>query len=73
MNNNKEFLTKLAQLLEEYDMSIFWSCGECSDLHGVYDECMKIYSNKELKSIATVDGGGIEAKDIRDSLEDSND
>lgn len=38
----KEFLGKLKALLAEYDASISWSCGPCSDTHGIYDECMTV-------------------------------
>jgi hypothetical protein len=41
-NLDKEFLSKLKVLLEEYDASIDWSCDPCSDMHGVYDDHLEI-------------------------------
>lgn len=38
MTKRTEFLQKLKQLLEEYDVSISFSVGDCSDTHGLYDE-----------------------------------
>lgn len=41
-NTNQEFLAKLKALLKEYDASIDWTCSDCSDLHGVYDDHLEI-------------------------------
>lgn len=41
-NISQEFLGKLKALLQEYDASIDWTCSECSDLHGVYDDHLEI-------------------------------
>lgn len=46
-NKAKEFADKLQALLQEYNASIDWTCSDCSDLHGVYDEKMVIsFGNK---------------------------
>lgn len=36
------FKTELKNLLEKYDAAIEWSCGPCSDMHGIYDEQMSV-------------------------------
>lgn len=38
-----EFQIELRALLDKYKATISWGCGECSDLHGVYDEHMIVY------------------------------
>jgi hypothetical protein len=62
MDRNKEFLTKLASLLKEYDMTIGFEVGEHSDTYGLYDECMSI-SNK-YGIIIKVGGYEIEYSDL---------
>jgi len=42
MNQDKEFLTKLKNLLSEYKADISWSCGSGSDTHGIHDEYMTV-------------------------------
>ena len=32
-----EFKNKLSDLLNEYGAEISFDCGECSDMHGIYD------------------------------------
>lgn len=39
------FKRELKELLERYDASIEWTCGQCSDLQGVYDEEMVVDFN----------------------------
>ena len=42
-----EFKSKLKSLLEEYDVSIGFTCGESSDTYGLYEDCIVI--QKKLK------------------------
>ena len=42
VDTDKEFLAKLKDLLQEYNASIDWTCSDCSDLHGVYDDHLEI-------------------------------
>lgn len=43
ISNN--FKRELRELLEKYNASIDWSCGQYSDLQGVYDEEMVVGFN----------------------------
>lgn len=56
------FLVKLKTLLTEYNADIAWSCGPCSDMHGIYDEKMIISIND--KEVFVVDNSYITGKDI---------
>lgn len=47
MTKEKEFIEKLKNLLREYNAEIDWTCSPCSDLHGVYNEAMRISINKK--------------------------
>lgn len=50
MNKQAEFLTKLAALMREYDVTIGFSVGEFSDTHGLYEEKMYISHRPDKKS-----------------------
>ena len=54
MKNVKDFKKELKDLLKKYNASIGFSCGDCSDTHGLYDEKMIIDIDK--KEIAICDG-----------------
>lgn len=59
---SKEFLMKLKFLLTAYNADISWSCGPCSDMHGIYDEKMII--SIDNKEVFVVDNSYITGKDI---------
>lgn len=44
--NKENMLKELKALLEKYNITIGFSCGEGSDTHGIYDENMEISCNK---------------------------
>jgi len=71
MSRKVEFLNKLHDLMAEYKVSINFTCGPCSDTHGLYDEAMTIEMIKENPSspwdeeeIFRVDGWGFTEKDL---------
>lgn len=46
-NKAKEFAVELENLLKKYSASIDWTCADCSDLHGVYDDKLVVnFGNK---------------------------
>lgn len=59
MNN---FADELKALLEKYNASIVWTCGDCSDLHGVYDQRMQVQTKKEI--LLDIHGDCISAYEI---------
>ena len=58
----KEFLQKLNSLLHEYDAVIGWTCGPCSDTHGVYDD--RIYIHLGAEDIPLYNEGWIDSRII---------
>ena len=42
------FADELKALLEKYNASIDWTCGACSDLHGVYDMRMTVSTKDKV-------------------------
>ncbi len=54
---------ELKVLLEKYNASIVWTCGESSDMHGIYGEQMLIVANG--KTLFAVEGGSIDAGDLK--------
>lgn len=56
---HKQFLIELKELLEKYNASINWTCGDGSDTYGIYDD--KMYVDFRL------DKGGYEEIDICNS------
>ena len=68
----KAFLTELASLLNKYNAEIGFTCSECSDTHGLYDDHLTInirLDNRDILNIFNSDGWGIDAKDILSSQE----
>ena len=60
-----EFKAKLKALLEEYDVSIGFSCGESSDPYGLYEDRIVIQTNKSPeKNIYESGSWWILAKDL---------
>ena len=72
MNENKEkqFLTKLAELLKEYDAHISVDSDNCSDWQGVYGEkivvCFDSFhlTDNKAKTVELVDGLCLGYKDL---------
>ena len=64
-NFRKEF----AELLEKYNAHVVWTCGSCSDTHGIYDEKMLVDIGG--RDVLTVDGACIGASDVKNCLTDS--
>lgn len=56
--------SELSAVLQKYNVYIAWNCGECSDLHGVYDERIGIYAYDRGKTILEVSGGSLFAGDL---------
>ena len=61
-----EFVRELAQLLEEYSVSIEWSCGEGSDTHGIFEEEMLISPPWQERNAHTisVNGSSIDVREL---------
>lgn len=58
------FKKELLDLMIRHNVdAISWTCGDCSDLHGVYDEEMVISFADDTPSIR-VDGGCISQSDL---------
>jgi hypothetical protein len=51
INKRNEFLTKLANLLDEYNADIEFTCSEGSDTSGLYDDRIIISERKTEKVI----------------------
>lgn len=64
----KSFQEELKSLLEKYSATISWTCGECSDTHGIYDEKMIIYSDNPDMNLLVVEGSYISASEVNHSL-----
>jgi hypothetical protein len=63
MDKNKEFLKKLKELLEDYDMSIEFTCSSCSDTHGLHEDQLVIV-DKENNRIFNSNSWCISKSDI---------
>ena len=63
----QQFAVELAQLLEKYDICIYWSCGEGSDTYGIYDERMVMAPRMwETDGMAvSIEGSSIDANSLR--------
>lgn len=60
-----EFKKELLALMVKHNVDgISWTCGECSDLHGVYDEEMVISFSDSTPSIR-IEGGCITPSDLQ--------
>lgn len=58
------FEKELKALMVKHNVdSIYWSCGECSDTHGIYEEEMVISFNDKTPDIR-IDGGCISLSDL---------
>lgn len=56
------FANELKVLLEKYNASIVWTCGDCSDLHGVYDQRMQVQTKDKV--LLDIHGDCISAYEI---------
>lgn len=64
--NEMTFKKELYDLMVKYNVdAIYWTCGEDSDMHGVYDEKM-IISTRNNKTILKVGGSCIYKNDLLD-------
>lgn len=49
MEKDKQFLKELKELLEKYNACISWTCCDCSDTYGIYEQSMLIeVADKEV-------------------------
>lgn len=55
--------SELKELLKKYQATIMFECGECSDMHGIYDERIEVI-DKNNKVIITASGFSMDASDI---------
>lgn len=60
----KEFKQELAQLLIKYDVSIAFTCGECCDTQGFYDDHIVIQEKESRQNIVETDGWWLLASDL---------
>jgi len=61
-NELNEFKLELKQLLKKYNASLFVDFSDCSDLHGVNGECIKVELKKE--NFKLVDGFFLQLNDL---------
>ncbi len=61
----KEFKQELAQLLIKYDVSIGFTCGEFSDIYGLYDDQVIIQDNKTRENIVETGSWRLFAEDLK--------
>lgn len=67
-NRKEEFLSKLKDLLDEYDATIEFTCDESSDTYGLYGDHLEIIMREDgfrNKVVFKSDGWEITPKDIR--------
>ena len=58
------FAAELKALLEKYNVTIMWTCGDGSDTHGIYDENMVIQDNETNDNLLEIDGSCIGLSDL---------
>lgn len=46
-DKQREGLQKLKEVLKEYDLSIGFTCSDCSDTHGLHDDEVIIHCGDE--------------------------
>jgi hypothetical protein len=44
----KEFLKEFEDLLLKYNAEIGWTCDECSDTHGLYNDLDELYKRAKM-------------------------
>lgn len=70
MDLQRQFKAELAALLEKYSAEICWEYSGCSDMHGVYDEGIRIETSwltpKDKAWGFVIPGQGFDAKSVRD-------
>lgn len=64
----KEFKQELAQLLTKYDVCIAFTCGECCDTQGFYDDQVVIQDNKTRENIVEAGSWWLFAEDLKRSI-----
>lgn len=60
----KELKQELAQLLIKYDVSIAFTCGECCDTEGFYDDQVIIQENESRQNIVEAGDWWLMASDL---------
>lgn len=68
-NKRKEFLTKLADLLDEYNADIEFSCSESSDTSGLYNDRIIISERRtDLLILDTFEEWFLSSNVIRENM-----
>lgn len=68
MSKLTEFKKELKELLTKYDACIEFGCSDCSDLHGVTEECMEVTmkdGNGKRKTSKLCEGYSVDSHDLR--------
>lgn len=55
----------LLQLFMKYNISIGFSCADCSDTYGLYDDHIVIQENDSRKNVLETDGWWLGISDLR--------
>ena len=66
----KEFLKEFKELLLKYNAEIGWTCGDCSDTYGLYNDHLYItmYGQKDID----FESNGIDITDINYLLKEGD-
>ena len=61
-DKQKEFLKEFASLLRKYHVSITWTCDECSDTFGLYNDriVLEMLGAKDIDFLSSIDHYDIE-------------
>ena len=60
----KEFRKELSQLLDKYNVSIGFTCGENSDTHGLYNDYIVVRENGSGQNIVEADDWWLTKSDL---------
>lgn len=63
MSDPNNLIVELAALLEKYDAAIGFSCSDCSDTYGLYDERIIVSIKDDI--IASADGWYLTSSDLK--------
>ena len=68
----QEFAQELSDLLEKYEVYIYWVCGDGSDTYGIYDEQMLIGPERHERDgcTITINGSSIDTSELSVWLQD---
>lgn len=61
----KDLKKDLLQLFMKYNISIGFSCGEYSDIYGLYDDHIVIRNNDSRENVLETDGWWLNASYLR--------